>query len=315
MNIFIWVLAIAITVFISLLLAGSYFYNFAILRRKKEFMSSDPDLNETKSGVHWESNKEWLQLQAQEEWNIKAFDDLSLYALYLPCPTPTDKTVILVHGYNSWHGSMGSFAQYYLKTLGCNVLMPDLRGHGKSQGTYIGFGWYDRKDMLRWIDALQSKGNDQIILHGVSMGGSTVLAASGESLPNDVKCVISDCAFSSMAAILGYQTKRMFKLPKFPFMYFTSFFCKLRAGFYIKEASAIDQVKKSVKPTLFIHGSADRFVPVSMVYELFEAAGCPKQLLVVQDAAHGTAFWKDPAAYKTTMENFLRLYLKEGTNE
>jgi pimeloyl-ACP methyl ester carboxylesterase len=88
-------------------------------------------------------------------------------------------------------------------------------------------------------------------------------------------------------------------------MHFTSLLCKLRAGFFISEASAIKQVQKSVVPILFIHGSADRFVPAKMVHELYGAATCPKQLLVVQDAAHGTSFWKDSLGYQRILKDFL----------
>ena len=291
-----------------LLFAGNYFYNYAILRRKKEFLDNDPDLRETNSGASWDSKKEWLQQQKQEELTIASYDNLKLNALYIPCTVPSKKTVILVHGYNSWNGSMGGFAQYYTEELGYNVLMPNLRGHGKSEGSYIAFGCHDRKDMLQWINVIigEMDSEVQIVLHGVSMGGATVLMASGEDLPDNVKCIISDCAFSSVSGILGYQAKRMFKLPKFPLIYFTSLLCKLRAGFFFREASALNQVCNSKLPILFIHGSADKFVPTEMVYELYEAASCSKQLLVVEAAAHGTSFWKDPKAYKATLEEFLQ---------
>ena len=264
---------------VILLFAGNYFYNFAILGRKKEFLKDDPDLRETSSGASWDTRKEWLQQQIQEVHTIRSYDDLKLNAIYIPCKLPSRKTVILVHGYNSWSGSMGGFAEYYTEVLGCNVLLPDLRGHGESEGSYIGFGWHDRKDILQWIDLLIEKlgHSNQIVLHGVSMGAAAVLMTSGEELPDNVKCIISDCAYSSVSGILGYQVKRMFKLPKFPLIYFTSLICK--------------------------------FVPTEMVYELFEAALCPKELFVVTDAAHGTSFWKDPEKYKAAVKDFLQKYI------
>jgi uncharacterized protein len=299
---------IFILINLILLFAGNYFYNFAILRRKKDFLKNDPDLRETSSGASWDSNKEWLLLQKQEELTIVSYDNLKLNALYVPCTAPSKKTVILVHGYNSWNGSMGGFAQYYIEKLGYNVLMPDLRGHGKSEGNYIGFGWHDRKDILQWIDVIIGKvGSDtQIVLHGVSMGATTVLMTCGEDLSINVKCIISDCAYSSVADILGYQAKRMFKMPKFPLIYFTSLICKLKAGYYVGEASTLKQVRNSKLPILFIHGSADKFVPTEMVYRLYDSAVCPKQLLVVEAAAHGTSFWKDPRAYQAALEEFLQ---------
>jgi fermentation-respiration switch protein FrsA (DUF1100 family) len=306
------IIIIAIVVIAAILIAaGNYFYNFSILRRKKEFLSNDPDLKNVNSAVAWDSQSEWLQAVSKEELTIASHDGLKLYAQYLPAPSPSDKTVVLIHGYSSWHGSMGGFARYYNEGLGFNVLLPDLRGHGKSEGNYIGFGWHDRKDILQWIDVLLKKApNMQIVLHGVSMGGGTVLMTSGEMLPFNVKCIVSDCAYNSVTGILGYQMKRMFKLSKFPLMNITSLICKLKAGYYFGEASALKQVKKSVTPILFIHGDKDKFVPTEMVYELYEAAQCPKQLLVIKDASHGTAFWQDQAAYKYTVEKFIGQYIK-----
>ncbi len=303
---------ITVILMVLFLLGGMYFYNYSIQRRKREFLEKDPDLRENKSGAVWNSNKEWLQQQIQEKLTLTTPEGLVLSALYLPCPKPTSKTVVIVHGYNSWNGSMGGFAQYFLEDLGYNVLLPDCRGHGQSQGNYIGFGWHDRKDMLQWIDLLLNKnGKDEhILLYGVSMGGATVLMTSGEELPDNVKCIIADCAYSSVTGILDHQMKRMFKLPSFPIMNFTSLICRLRAGYSFKEASALKQVKKSQLPILFIHGSEDRFVPTHMVYELYEAAACPKELLVIEGAAHGTSFWKNPQDYKAAVEAFLEKYMK-----
>lgn len=312
-NVLLIVVFIAALLTVSFLLGGIYFYNYAIQRRKREFLEKDPDLRERKSGAVWNSNREWLQQQPKEELYLTTPEGLSLSALYLPCPGAT-KTAIVVHGYNSWNGSMGGFAQYLLETLEYHVLLPDCRGHGKSQGSYIGFGWHDRKDILQWIDLLlQKNGADTpILLYGVSMGGSTVLMTSGEELPDNVKCIIADCAYSSVADILNYQMQRMFKLPSFPIINFTSLICRLRAGYSFKEASTLRQVAKTRLPILFIHGSEDRFVPTHMVYELYEAAKGPKELLVVEGAAHGTSFWKNPQDYKAAVEAFLEKYMKSS---
>ena len=313
MKMFIFVLSAIVISALMFLGAGNYFYNFSILRRKKEFLENDPDLRENKSGASWNSNKEWLQQQNKEELTLETSEGLKLSALYIPCPYASDRTVLLVHGYNSWNGSMGGFAQYYMD-LGYNVLLPDCRGHGKSEGSYIGFGWHDRKDILQWIEVLLKRNgsHSKIVLHGVSMGGATVLMTSGEELPDNVRCIISDCAYSSVRGILDYQMKRMFKLPSFPIMSFTSLVCKLRAGYFFKEASATQQISKSKLPILFIHGSEDRFVPTVMVYELYEAANCPKELLVIEGATHGTSFWKSPEAYKEAVEAFLQRFVDEA---
>lgn len=303
-------LLILVLMLTMLLFAGSYFYNYAILRRKKEFLKNDPDLKSGTSGAELQSNREWLKQQGYEELNIKSHNGLNLNAIYIPAPNTSSKVVILVHGYNSWNGSMAHFAHYYHKELGYNVLLPDCRGHGKSEGNYIGFGWHDRLDILKWIDVMVKKhrSSSQLVLHGISMGGAAVLMTSGEALPHNVKCIISDCAYNSVKGILDYQMKRMFKLPSFPLMQFTSLISRLRAGYSFRNASAVSQVKKCKVPILFIHGSADKFVPTEMVHELYESASCEKQLLIVPEAAHAMSFWQDTAAYKAKVEAFLVKY-------
>ncbi|MCW0998235.1 alpha/beta hydrolase, partial [Streptococcus anginosus] len=69
---------------------------------------------------------------------------------------------------------------------GYNVLVPDLRAHGKSSGNKIGMGWLDRLDLLSWIsEVLAIDMEAEIILVGGSMGAATVMMASGEKLPTN----------------------------------------------------------------------------------------------------------------------------------
>src|SRR5699024_6839140 len=110
---------------------------------------------------------------------------------------------IIAHGYMGDAESMYQFADMYHR-LGYNVLVPDARGHGKSQGDYIGFGWPERKDYVKWIHEVlsQNGSKENIILHGVSMGAATVMMTSGEKLPTNVKAIIEDCGYSSIQAEL-----------------------------------------------------------------------------------------------------------------
>ncbi len=206
---------------------------------------------------------------------------------------------------------MYAYAKYYHEALGFNVLMPDARGHGKSEGDYIGFGWHERKDTAQWIDyVLDRNGTDnEIALHGVSMGSATVLMTSGEDLPEQVKTVIADCGYTSALDILSYQLGEMYSLPSFPLIQSTSLLTKIRAGFSFAEASALEQVKKTSLPIFFIHGKEDAFVPVEMVYELYEAANGEKELYIVPDAEHGNAYDADPETYENKVKEFLHQHM------
>ncbi|MDT8716777.1 alpha/beta hydrolase [Clostridium sp. 19966] len=304
------VIAVVAVLAIVLAAGGTYFYNVAILRRRKEFLENDQDLSNGTSGSYKES-KQWIINQNSEKIKLLSEDGLKLNARYIGGKNEGNINVILVHGYSSYGLEMAEYARYYNEELGYNILVPDLRGHGESQGNYIGFGWHDRKDIIKWINYLiERNGEDaQIILHGVSMGAGTVLMTSGEELNKNVKFIVADCSYTSAKAILKYQLKRMYRLPSFPIIQITSLMSKFRARYFFGEASALNQVKKSKVPILFIHGDSDRFVPTDMVHELYEAAACEKKLLIIKGAAHANAFWKDSEGYKKQVGNFINDYI------
>ncbi|MGC4378405.1 alpha/beta hydrolase [Fictibacillus sp. Mic-4] len=288
--------------------ASFYFYNVAVSRSDKRFLNDDPGLN------HVPAVKEinWLEEMPLKDVSIESDDGLKLHGYYLKAKSPTRKTVIIAHGYNGEAKEMGPYAQFYYEKLGYNVLLPDARGHGRSEGNYIGFGWKERKDYVKWIRyVIQKVGDDsEIVLHGVSMGGATVSMASGENLPKNVKAIVSDCAYTSVDDELSYQMKRMYHLPPIPLVQSTSLLTKIRAGYSFEEASALEQVKKSHTPMLFIHGDADVFVPFKMVYELYNACGSEKELYVVHGAGHGMSHKVDPVGYEKKVTNFLSKYVQ-----
>jgi len=306
--------AIAVTIIILAVLAaalaasGLYFYRVAIARNKKAILERSPDLDDF--GAHRSDEAaEWARRQPWEYVAVNSRDGLALHGYYLEADEPSDKTVILAHGYSGEAMSnMRSLAMFYREKLGYRVLMPDARGHGRSEGGYIGFGWPEREDYLGWIDYVVGRqGTDcRIVLHGVSMGGATVLMTSGERLPGQVKAVVSDCAYTSVAEILSYQLKRLYKLPAFPLVPVTSLVCRIRAGYSFYEASALRQVARAATPILFIHGDADTFVPFGMVRQLYDECASEKELLVVPGAGHGLAYSTDREGYEGAVRRFLR---------
>lgn len=79
----------------------------------------------------------------------------------------------------------------------------------------------------------------------------------------------------------------------------------IRAGYDIKEASSLKQVEKSVTPILFIHGDSDDFVPEYMCEELYNAANCEKEKLIIEGAGHTEGKYKEPDTYYNTIFRFL----------
>lgn len=276
------------------------------------------DMSEMADMQRWEEyrkmitpRKEWLLSRSHETVQITARDGIALSAEYFPCDVPTKKTVIALHGYTSNGMAFCSLAYYFLQN-GYNCLMPDLRAHGSSEGDYIGFGILDRFDCLEWIEyVLDRFGEDQeIVLHGTSMGATTALMAAGDSeFPQQVKCIISDCGFTSPYDVFAHILRRDYKLPTFPIMHTTDAMCRKKAGYGFREYSTITALKKNDCPVLFIHGEEDKFVPPGMSRENYEACTAPKELLIVPNAGHGASYYENPAMYEEKMIHFLEKWV------
>ena len=306
------IFAIIIVVLTIVIGASFYFYGVAVERTPKDFLDDNPDLEVSSDGSLKSEASQWFEDAEFTRVSITSDDGLKLVGYYLPAIEETNKIVIIAHGYSSEAKYMATYAKYYHEQLGYNVLMPDARGHGQSEGNYIGFGWSERLDYVKWISSIvEGKGqNAEIVLHGVSMGGATVLMTSGEQLSSQVKAIVADCGYTSAKAVLTYQLKRMYHLPSFPIIPSTSLLTKIRAGYSFAEASALEQVKKAEVPILFIHGEKDTFVPVEMVHELYKAANTKKELLLVPNAEHGNAYDADPVTYENVVRDFIGKYVK-----
>lgn len=310
MAVFISIVTVVVIVIIGVVVLSNYFYKLAIFRSPKAFIAGNANPEKPSPWVKEnEMNATWLAEREQEaeEVRITARDGLKLEATYISSAVPSNKAAILVHGYAGSRLDMLTYGRFYADKLGMNILMPDNRGHGKSEGNYIGFGWHDRLDILDWITYIINRIGPaaEIVLHGVSMGGATVLMVSGEKLPQQVRAIVSDCAYTSAEDQLAYQLKAMYKLPSFPLLNTTALLAHKRAGYTFKEASALRQVQHAKVPILFIHGDADTFVPTEMVYSLYEACSSKKELLIVPMAQHAMAVLTDRAGYFNKIYSFL----------
>ena len=226
-----------------------------------------------------------------------------------PVITNAHRWVILLHGYTGSKEMMYPYAYHYVQH-GYNALAPDFRCQGESEGDYIGLGATDSKDLLLWIGLILERDPEaEIVLHGLSMGASTALILSGmENVPPNVRAVISDCAFTDAYSMFREKIGSWFYLPAFPVVDSANLMIRLRAGYDLKETSPLKAVARSHIPTLFIHGREDRMIPVEMCRQLYEAAACPKDILIIDGAGHAQAATKDPGLYLDTVDRFLETH-------
>jgi fermentation-respiration switch protein FrsA (DUF1100 family) len=301
----------------SLAFVSNYFYNLSVARTDKSFLEDEEEqitiISQNEAYIdEKKKNAEWLEQVIMVEKEITAFDGIKLKGTYIPGPKATNKTMVIVHGYDGQGLSMSTYARFYQEKYGFNVFMADARGHGKSEGEFIGMGWTDRLDYLRWIDLLiNDVGQDiEIGLHGVSMGGATVMMLSGEPLPEQVKFLVEDCGYTDVYGIFKHKLKQMYNLPGFPLLDTTSLVTELKAGYSFKQASSIQALKQATKPILMVHGDADAFVPFWMLDELYNAANSQdKQKVVIEGAEHADAFERNnDQKYTKAIDNYITKY-------
>lgn len=236
---------------------------------------------------------------------ITSFDGLQLrgklYNYYPGAPV-----ILAFHGYRSMavRDCAGAFA--LAQKLDFNILVPDQRAHGASQGQTITFGIRERQDCLSWIRYARQRFGDErpLILSGISMGAATVLMASDLELPDSLVCILADCPYTSPSAIIRKVAADMKFPPKlvFPFIRIGAW---LFGGLKLTESSAIGSVRNAKVPILLIHGEDDRFVPCDMSRALYHSCSAPVKLYTFPEAGHGLCYILDPERYEKICVDFL----------
>ncbi len=317
-NAFLWAAGLGTAALGTACTAGAFkLFNTVIPRQD----TLKVDVSEMADMDKWEEykkimtpNREWLTEQYSEHITIKSRDGLTLHGDYFPVENGSGKIVICNHGYTGCGiRDCASIAVFFRKKLGCDCLVVDHRAHGQSEGEYIGFGILDRYDCREWVRYVKERfgSEKKILLYGISMGASTVLMASGfTNLQRDIKAIIADCAFTSPYEVFSHILRRDYHLPPFPIMNITDAICRSKAGYGFSDYSTVDAVRVTSIPILFIHGRNDDFVPEWMSEKNYKECISPKDLLIVENAAHGASYYENPAIYEKKVEEFLEKHIK-----
>lgn len=177
---------------------------------------------------------------------------------------------------------------------------------GGSEGSYLSMGARESSDLQLWLDQIvQRQPQAQIFMHGVSMGGATVLLTAARPLPDNVRLVIADCSYTSAYTMFALQLRQIFDLPSFPIMNIVDLAGKVKTGAFVSDAAPLQAAPKITIPVLVIHGEADELAPVGMAEELYAAVPGVKALLKIPDAAHADARKSDPRQYYDTIFGFI----------
>ena len=304
--VFLWVILVLAAVYLAV---TYYFFNFACRRSRpgkgvgaKIAAGMDAELAPYQDMIR--RGNQFLKSHAYEDVTITSYDGLTLRArLYIH---PNAKGVVVaVHGYRSGGSrDFGAVCPFYYNDLSCSILLIDQRACGQSEGKYITFGVRERFDVREWCRFIARRFEGvPIVLGGVSLGASTVLMAS-DILPDGVKVILADCGYVSAWEELAWVAGKM-HVPAGLLLPGVDMWCRLLAGFGLKECTTTQSLAKNTRPVFFLHGRADELVPFSNTPRNTAACAAPWTLFAVDNAGHGMSFCVDPDGYYRAVTAFL----------
>jgi len=183
----------------------------------------------------------------------------------------------------------------------------------------VGAAVTDVEAAIRFISSRAAEYNidaQRIVLVGESAGGQlAAMAALGNRTGVDIKAVVAMYTPTDLVSLV--RTSSLVPDGLRQQLNGTLFQRLILAR--LEQMSPIAGVRKEMPPFLFIHGDADRVVPIAQSIEMcrrMEAAGAACRLFTVPGAGHGLKWWEGSAArsepYKQEMVRWLRQQLRNG---
>src|SRR5215813_8373 len=215
--------------------------------------------------------------------------------------------VVLMHGFRGDRRQMLGRATY-LHQAGYSVLLFDFQAHGESPGKQITIGYLESRDAWASVEYLKRNCPGQKIgVIGLSMGGAAAVLASPQ-LEVDAMALemvypdINRATANRMERYLGVWARGLAPLliMQLP----------MRAGIDAVALRPIDHVGSISAPKLFIAGAKDRHTKLPESLELFAAASEPKELWVVDEAAHADVHSMAKEEYERRILDFFEKRLR-----
>ena len=239
----------------------------------------------------------------EEVW-LPSTDGVWLKAWWIP-NRDSDRAAILIHG---WGGDKSD--EHLLKTLpvyhreGYNVLAIDLRAHGESDGGRRTLGYRETRDALGALAWLKNRGfrPEDIVLHGWSMGGTTVVRAAPGT---GVAAVVEEAGYADLPLLLESAIPRITGLPRL-FVPGVLLAGRLWPDFdpwSVQPEREASQLWKEDVPLFVIHSVQDDLIPVEHA-KMFAAAHPEARVWILQDYDHVEAFAHPE--YEERLRSFLQ---------
>jgi pimeloyl-ACP methyl ester carboxylesterase len=186
-------------------------------------------------------------------------------------------TVVYLHGIADNRGS-GLAAALRFSARGFDVVAYDSRAHGDSGGETCTYGFYEKRDLQRVLDVLES---GPVIVMGSSLGGAVALQAAAEDAR--ISAVIAAESFSDLRTVAAERAPWFFTATT---VRQALALAETKGRFQVDAVSPRDAARRISVPVLLIHGAVDHETPPEHSRRIFESLNGRKRLLLVEDVGH-----------------------------
>ncbi len=214
--------------------------------------------------------------------------------------------VVLLHPLRGTRRSMLGRARF-LYEAGYSIVMIDLPAHGESPGENITFGHRERDGARAAVEFAKAQhSGEPVAVLGASLGGASALLAS----PLGVDALILEAVYPRIeSAVENRIAMRLGSWPAAVAAPLLLVQLEPRLGISTSDLRPIDAISTVDSPVLLIGGEADLRTPVFETRELFAAAREPKELWLLDDAAHVDFHRAAPEEYERRILGFLQSHL------
>lgn len=220
------------------------------------------------------------------------------------------KTVIMVHGLGGNRYTNYPNAEMFLQR-GYNVLSYDQRSSNENTAKYTTFGYWERYDLIDYIEYIKEQAPNQIIgVWGTSFGGATAgLAMENKAVEESIDFLILDCPVSSMKWMVEEEMRKMDI--GLPISYMT--FCgnvmnRIKLGFSYEDADVSKAIAQIEIPVLVINSKVDTVTPQFMGQDIYDAIqGEKKRIWTVEDSEHTEMWLEHNQEYKDRVDEILSM--------
>jgi alpha-beta hydrolase superfamily lysophospholipase len=252
----------------------------------------------------WRDNYTFSPWEVQvphESIGFATDDGVTLRGWWFPRPE-SDQVVIASTGHKGVKTDLLGISSG-LWRAGNNVLIFDFRGCGESDLVPLSIGYHERRDLQAAARfARERVARARLGLIGYSMGAAvSLLVAAGDA---DIRAVVADSAYATLTGVIAAAYRRR-RLPAPPILALSDRYNGWRYGYRFGELRPVDIVGQlAPRPLLIIHGTRDAVTPVDHAYQLYAAAGEPKELWIAEGAHHCGAYFLDRQEYVARVADF-----------